>query len=88
MVQQTGAEDGVEFPVRADVAHVVAYELQVRQLDAVGYPFAGREVVGLAFDPEHVVAGAREVNRVAALQAPKVGHPGGRGTEEAQRAEV
>ena len=88
MVEQAGAEHGVEGSVLADVAHVVVGEAQVGELDAIGHPLAGAEVLLLALDPDHVVAGAGEMDRIAALQAAEVRDSCRGRADQLQRAQI
>ncbi len=88
VVEQPGAEDRVEAAVGSDVADVVLNEAEVGQPDPLGDPLAGGEVPRLALDPEHLVTGPCEEDRVAALEAAKVGDPSPRRAELADRAQV
>jgi hypothetical protein len=75
VIQEAAAEHGVERPVVADVARVVADEPQIRELKRSSDVIALFNVRLPALDADDVVAGAGELDRIAALEAAEISDP-------------
>jgi hypothetical protein len=72
VVEEAGAEDRIKGAIRPDVSNIVIDEAKVVHTEPMSNVFAFREIHGSDLDPERAKPGARELDGVSSLKAPKV----------------
>ena len=73
VIEQTAAENRVEYPVGCRVPHIVADELQVRKIDFGLHVTADLDIGFAHVDPQGLESEPRELHRVAALETAQIG---------------